>query len=294
MRSIGILALTAALLQITGTATAQYGTFDPKVVATARSSSLMVLLDNGNTSYNQAITSAVKADWKFNGSTDFMNTSDLATQPLDPTKVYLMKIKRADAEKHDAVFLALVQGWKQKKGETMEVTDDVVNNIPAEQEVASIMIDAPAVGSSGSAMLSIYIKHLQDYLKNVENGKIKDKATADRLYASRTRLIKDMDLWIAKEHLDKSMPDAAKVKETYTHPFQVMDLAQLMAAAEGAKPKVAITDVVMTGDYKAKWCFKRVFNANTGELMYLRDDAALFGKKEGLISEDLRMIEQSR
>ncbi|MBL7984060.1 MAG: hypothetical protein JNM91_03640, partial [Flavobacteriales bacterium] len=52
--------------------------------------------------------------------------------------------------------------------------------------------------------------------------------------------------------------------------------------------------VVMTGEYKTKWCFKRVFNANTGELMYLRDDASLFEKKQGFISEDLRMLEQSR
>ena len=43
-----------------------------------------------------------------------------------------------------------------------------------------------------------------------------------------------------------------------------------------------------------KWCFKRVFNARTGELLYLRDDAALFDKKLGFLSEDLRMIEQSR
>ncbi len=57
---------------------------------------------------------------------------------------------------------------------------------------------------------------------------------------------------------------------------------------------LAIADVVLTGEDKTKWCFKRIFNANTGELMYLRDDAALFGKKEGFITEDLRMLEQSR
>jgi hypothetical protein len=140
----------------------------------------------------------------------------------------------------------------------------------------------------------VYVKHLQDFLKNVEGGKIKDKATADRLYASRTRTVKDMDLWIAKEHLDKSVPDAAKAKETYTKQLQVMDLAQLMAAAEKGESGVAISDVVMTGDYKTKWCFKRIFNASNGELMYVRDDASLFDKKQGFISEDLRMLEQSR
>jgi hypothetical protein len=290
MRLSAILALSA----ITLTANAQYGSFDPKVVTTAKATTLLVVLDDGNTSYNQAVMAAVKGEWKFTKSFDFINTADLATQPLDPTKSYLMKIKRVDAEKHDAIFLAVIQGWKQKKGEALEVADGAVVNIPATQDVASLMIDAKAVGSTNSALVKLYVKHLQDYLKNVESGKIKDKATADRLYASRNRLVKEMDLWIAKEHLDKTVPDATKAKETYTKGLQVMDLSQLMAAAEKGDGNVAISDVVMTGEYKTKWCFKRIFNVSTGELMYLRDDASLFEKKQGFIAEDLRMLEQSR
>jgi hypothetical protein len=290
MRLSAILALSTLTLA----ANAQYGSFDAKVVATAKATTMLVVLDDGNTSYNQAVMAAVKGEWKFTKSFDFINTADLATQPLDPTKSYLMKVKRVDAEKHDAVFLALVQGWKQKKGEVLDVADGAVVNIPATQEVASLMIDAKAVGSTNSALVKLYVKHLQDYLKNVESGKIKDKATADRLYASRNRLVKDMDLWIAKEHLDKTIPDATKAKETYTKGLQVMDLSQLMAAAEKGDAGVAISDVVMTGEYKTKWCFKRIFNVSTGELMYVRDDASLFEKKQGFIAEDLRMLEQSR
>ena len=290
MRFPIFVAITAITLQTS----AQYGSFDAKAVATAKANTTLVVLDDGNTSYNTAIMNAVKAEWKFTKSFDFINTADLATQPIDPTKNYLMKILRRDAEKHDAVFLALIQGWKQKKGEAIEVTDGAAANIPGTQEIASLMIDAKAVGSSNSAMLLPYVKHLQDFLKNVESGKMKDKATADRLYASRTRLIKDMDLWLAQEHLDKTIPDAAKAKETYTKQLQVMDLAQLMAAAEKGESGVAISDVVMTGDHKTKWCFKRIFNASTGELLYLRDDASLFDKKQGFISEDVRMLEQAR
>ncbi len=287
--ALTIIAVLSAL-----TATAQYGTFTAKAVTAAKTGTTLVLLDDGDSPFNRDIMNAMKANWKFTASTDFIRANDLATQPLDPAKTYLMKILRSDAEKHDAVFLALVQGWKQKKGEALSVTAGAVTNLPAGQELASIMVDAKALANTSSAMLNIYVKNLQDYLKQVESGKITDKATADRLYASRNRFVKDIDLWIAKEHLDKSVPDAAKAKETYTRKLQIMDLAQLMAAAENGQPDVAISDVVITGDYKTKWCFKRIFNANTGELMYLRDDAALFGKKEGFISEDFRMLEQSR
>ena len=88
--------------------------------------------------------------------------------------------------------------------------------------------------------------------------------------------------------------DAAKVQETYTHTVEIVNSAKVMDIARSGEAGIAVGDVVITGTDKTKWCFKRIFNANTGELMYLRDDAALFGKKEGFITEDLRMLEQSR
>ena len=289
MRSLLLVACAPILAS-----SAQYGTFNPKAIGAAKANTTLVVLDGTTTGYNAAITDAVKADWKFTAAVDFINTNDLGTQPLDPEKNYLVRIKRTDAEKHDAVFLALVAGWKQKKGEVLVVEEGAVTNIPAEQELASIMVDPKSLSSDGSALVVIYAKHLQDYLKNVESGKIKDKATADRLYAGRNKDIKEMSLWIRAEHLDKTVPDAAKAAETYTHQLEIVNGAKTMDMARSGEAGIAVGDVVMTGSDKTKWCFKRIFNANTGELMYLRDDAALFGKKEGFITEDLRMLEQSR
>jgi hypothetical protein len=289
MRSFFFLAVAAAI-----PAAAQYGGFNASATKTASANTTLVVLDASNTGYNAAMTNAIKADWKFTGSVDFINTNDLATQPLDATKNYLMKIKRSDKEKHEAIFIALIAGWKQKKGEALTVEDGAVTNVPASQELASIMVDPNVVNAAGSAMVNVYMKHLQDYLKNVQAGKITDKATADRLYADRTRSIKEMDLLIPQEHLDKTVPDAAKAKGTYTKQLEVVGQSRIMEAATKGESGVAISDVVLTGEYKTKWCFKRIFNANTGELMYLRDDAALFDKKLGFITEDLRMLEQSR
>jgi hypothetical protein len=292
MRTVLLTALTALT---TLTATAQYGTFDAKAIATAKATTTVVVLDAGDSPYNRSIQEAVKAHWKFTKSFDFVTVNDLATAPMMPEKTYLLKTKKDDAEKHDGYFLTLVQGWKQKKGEVLNVENNAVTNLPPAQELAFLMIDPNTLSSGqGPAMLNVYVKSMQDYLKQVEAGKIKDKATADRLYESRNRFIKDMDLWVAREHLDKSITDAAKAKETYTKPMQIMSADQNYAAAYKGEPDIAISDIVMTGEYKTKWCFRRVFNASTGELMYLRDEAALFGKKEGFIAEDLRILEQSR
>lgn len=283
-----------ATLAVTSAANAQYGTFDKKAVATAQGSATIILRDASDSPYNHDLMNAVKANWKFTGSTDFGTINDLATAPVDPTKTYLMKIRKSDAEKHDATFLALVQGWKMKKGETVKVEDNAVTNLPPDQELASIMIDAKLMDNGGSAMLNVYVKNLQDYLKQVAGGKITDKATADRLYASRNRLVKGMELWVAEDQLDKSLPDLAAIRETYKQDVKIMDYSGMMTAAPQGQPNVALADVVITGEYKTKWCFRRVFNASTGELMYLRDEAALYDKKLGFIKEDFRVLEQSR
>ncbi len=286
--------LLLAAIAVSVSASAQYGTFDKKAVEAAKSSTTIVLRDAADSPFNRDLLNAVKANWKFTASTDFGTITDLATTPIDPAKTYLMKIRKSDKEKHDATFLALVQGWKMKKGELLNIEDNAVTNLPPEQELASILIDAKLMDNGGSAMLNVYVKNLQDYLKQVETGKITDKATADRLYASRNRFVKEMELWVAKEQLDKSLPDLASIKETYTHEVKLMDHAQLMSAATQGTPNVTVADVVITGEYKTKWCFRRVFNASTGELMYQRDEAALFDKKMGFIKEDFRILEQSR
>ena len=286
--------LLLAAIAVSISASAQYGTFDKKAVATAKGSTTIVLRDATDSPYNRDLMNAVKAHWKFTAGTDFGTITDLATMPVDPASIYLMKIRKSDKEKHDATFLALVQGWKMKKGETLNVENNAVTNLPPAQELASIMIDAELMDNGGSAMLNTYVMNLQDYLKQVENGKITDKATADRLYVSRNRLVKEMELWIAKDQLDKSLADQAAIQETYKGKVKLMDYSQLMSAASQGTPNVVLTDMVITGEYKTKWCFRRVFNTSTGELMYQRDEAALFDKKMGFIKEDFRVLEQSR
>ena len=128
----------------------------------------------------------------------------------------------------------------------------------------------------------------------METGKISHKATADRLYVTRNRYVKEMELWVAKDQLDKSLADLAAIQETYKATVKLMDYSELMSAASQGTPNVALADLVITGEYKTKWCFRRVFNASTGELMFQRDEAALFDKKMGFIKEDFRVLEQSR
>ena len=289
--------LALAPLVFTLAVNAQYGSFDKNAIATAKASSTVVLLDAGDSPYNRAIMDAMKAHWKFTGGYDVMTVNDMAMQPMDPLKTYVLKTRKVDPEKHGAFFLTLVQGWKQKKGEALQTQENAFTNIPEAQEIAFILIDPNTMAADNtSLLLDVYVKNIQDYLKQVEAGKFMDKSTADRFYATRNRLVRDdHELWLAKEHMDKSIPDAATVKTNYAKgTAKLMAESQLMTAVEAQNKEVCISDVVMTGEHKTRHCFKRVFNAGSGELMYLADDAALFGKKEGFIAEDLLALERSR
>ena len=283
----------AALLTLS--ATAQYGTFSSAAVKEAKATKTMVVLDAGDSPYNRTIIDVIKADWKLTSAFEFISTSEFAAMPLAPDRTYLLKTVKTDPVKFEATFLTLVKGWKPKKGEVLEQMDNAFTTIPAEHELAFIQMDPKGINAGGiQKMLALYVKHLQNYLDLVVTGKITDKATADRIYSGRNKQIRDGELWMAQEHLDKSVPDAAKLKESYTHPCQVMSLSQLPSAVEKQDRTITVSDVVMTGEGKNKHCFKRIFNAGTGELMYLRDDAAIFGKKEGFIDEDLKTLERAR
>ncbi|MBL7981591.1 MAG: hypothetical protein JNL52_07240 [Flavobacteriales bacterium] len=288
-----LLSLFSALTVLT--ATAQYGSFDAAAVKAAKATTTIVVLDDGDSPYNRTIMDAMKVNWKFTGNLEFVKVSELAAQPITPDKTYLLKTAKVDPVKFEATFLALVKGWKQKKGETLQQKDNAFTSIPSEHELAFIMMDPKAINANeNTAMLTVYVKHLQDYLKQVEGGKITDKATADRLYAGRTRLIRDTELHIGQAHLDKSLTDLAKVQESYTAPVKLEPVKVMMQAVEAQDRTITVTDVLLTGDYKTKHCFKRIFNAGTGELMYQGDDAALAGKKEGILAQDLLNVMRAR
>lgn len=275
---------------------AQYGSFDAAAMKAAKGATLIVVLDGGNTPYDQAVMEAIKGEWKFNANVEFLTAADMGMMPVTADKIYLMKVSKVDAVKFEGTFLTLVQGWKPKKGEALTAKDNAFTSIPTTQELAFLLIDDKGMNERNTTLLlRLYVRHLQDYANLVVSGKITDKATADRTYTGRTRLVREGELWIAQEHLDKSIPDATKAAEFYTGRLQVKSLPQLMSAIEKQDRSICISDVVITvGDHKNKHCFKRVFNSATGELMYLSDVQAIFGKKEGFIEDDLKALERAR
>lgn len=280
------------LLFVPFMAFAQYGTFSKEVITEFQNLPLSVVLDNGQTEYNDYIQMVMKDFWTMN-KVDFISMSDFKALQYDEDRAFLIKIKKADAKKHEATFLTIVRGWKDKKGQEAVTYANSMKYAPWATEVASIMLDPKKMEQDAEGpKLWLYVKSMVDYINQVNEGKIIDKATADRLYASRTRLLHDMQLVLAANDLDANVRE--NYGEFYTHAVQVVGDDQVMGAIEGEDRKLAIVDVVFTGEYKTRHCFKTIFNARTGEIMYLKDDQSLHGKKAGLFDEDLKSLERAR
>lgn len=285
---------TFALSILALSAFSQYGTFDAAKAKTVANTELIVVLESGNSVLNAALKTAVEQFWSV-GDYSFSTTGDLGASGFLADKTYLVHNVVTDPVTFKMHYFSLVQGWKMKKSQSVQTDGKALKGIPEDQVLASILFDPEAMNAESSPMAGIYVKHLQDYIDQVSNGKIMDKTSADRLYKNRNRHIKEGELRMIKEHVDKTFPeDESAVMEVFPHPYRIKNKEVVMQVVSAPDREVNITDVVLTGEYKTRHCFKRVFNTATGELMYQADEPSLHGKKEGFLIDDMKTIARSR
>jgi hypothetical protein len=285
---------TLSLTVLTFFGNAQFGTYDKDLAGSVAEKPLVVVLENNNSSYNAALKSAVEKFWT-NGTYSFTTLGDVGASGYLPTNNYLAHTVYTDPKTFEMNHLSVIAGWKMKKGDRVETEGSALAGIPAEQVIAGILFDPERINDGGGFMMDIYVKHLQDYAQQVKSGKIVDHTTASRLYESRTRHIKDGDLLVMEAHKDKTFPETMEeVKEIFPSKYEIVDNTALQSAVEAPDRSTYVTDVVLTGEYKTKHCFKRVFNTATGELVFLHDEQSLYGKKEGFLLDDFKSIARSR
>jgi len=285
--------LSSIFLTLATVSFAQYGAYDASMAKSVSNTELIVILENGNPVASAALKTAVEQFWT-KGDFTFSTPGDLAASGFLPGKTYLAHHIVQDPKRFEMNYLSLVQGWKMKKSQQVLSDGNGLMEVPADQVIASILFDPEAVNTTSSPMMGIYVKHLQDYVDQVSKGKIRDQTTADRLYGSRTRMVKEGTLQLSKGHVDKTFPDEASVKEVFSSSYAIKNQGEVMELVQAPTKEINVADVVLTGEYKTKHCFKRVFNAATGELMYLADEPSLQGKKEGFLIDDMKSIARAR
>ena len=272
---------------------AQYGTFSKDVVDEFKKSPLSVVLDNGQSEYNDYIHLVMEDAWKLN-KVDFISMADFKMAQFETERSFLVKVKKSTEQKQAATFLTILRGWKKKSGEATTYGNSI-KNVDFATEVASIMLDPDKMEQDQEGpKLWLYTKSIANFIELVGDGKITDKTTADKMYSKRTRNLHEMQLVMTKADLDASVREPKQFEEFYTKAYQIVGEEQEMGAIESEDKNLAVVDVVFTGEHKTRHCYKTIYSVRTGEIMYMNNDASLYGKKQGLIEEDLKNLERAR
>lgn len=250
-----------------------YGTDIPEKL---KKTTLSVVM-SGSESYKVQLKQAVEQHWKLTPS-EFIDEAGFETLKGDPDRSFIY-LEKGELNGLPTTFITLALGSKNKKEQP--------------QVLKQLIVDAKKISNEGAPMVHLYVKQLQNYVRSVESGDAKDVTFAQRIISSKTyRLKEELTLYALESDFDGTMT-ADKRSEIYRGKIKVVGQAEINDAVL-EELEVAVADVILTGDRNEMYCHKRIYDASSGNLLYVSDTEALHGKKQGFIENDLSAISKAR
>lgn len=270
------LLLATAFIFSVFAASAQKEFYGKDIPADLKETKLAAVL-SGSDEYNDQLKEAVEQHWKFSDF-QFINESAFEQYKSDPAYSFLY-LQTGEVNGYSTEFFTLAIGNKKKSEQPLVLKE--------------LIVDSEKLNSNGAPLVHLYVQHLQQYVNAVESGDITDRTFSDRVISKETYRIKEMPLLVTEKDLDESIRDAAKQKEYYPGEIQVVSRERINEAILN-KESVAVADVILTGERNNMYCYKRIYDASSGELLYRQDTESLHGKKQGLIDDDLKSLHKAR
>jgi hypothetical protein len=251
--------------------------FYGKDIATRLKSMKLAVVLDGSDSYNLKLKQAVEQNWKLSAF-EFVDERTYETLKLNPEYAFLV-MTQGTVNNLPTDFFTLAMGSK-KKAEAPVVLKELI-------------VDKEKISTSGAAMIELYVKNMQIYVNAVLDGKISETASSSRFISTNTRLIKESKLLTLAKDIDKTITDPAKQQEFFKGEIKIVSQDEINEAIHNGD-EVGIADVILTGERENRYCYKRVYLASTGALIYLQDTEALHGKKTGWLEADLKIFDRAR
>lgn len=243
---------------------------------TLKETKLAVVM-SGSESYQAELKQAVENYWKLS---EFEFIDQQAFENYKSNSDYsFLYVQMGEVNGYPTDFFTLALGNKKKSEQPLILKE--------------LIVDKKKINGEGSPMVRLYVQHIQRYIKAVEEGTITDETFSGRWVSNETYRLKEMPLIVREKDFDSTL-DTEEKRTTFFRGELVTSDQERINNAIIDEEEAGVVDVILTGERRNMYCYKRIYNAATGELLYSSDTESLYGKKQGLIQDDMKTIATAR
>ena len=273
--------LIASILCFSAVLFAQTNVSTPENIDKLLKTKTLVVLENVMISdFNHYIRKSVEAHWKL---TDFevVQAPEFEKQRKNENLSFLVipevAIKKGITQA-DVFSLTLLLGGDYATIQQMPV-------------VASVPVHYADTKENYSYQLAFIVQFMQQHIKNVQaDPSVKALEHMEAYNKNRSKL-KDKKLYMLAEDLSAPVSSKASVKKFYKHDFEIVDREKMEELATSGDKNAAFMLVVSPGEKKnTDLCFKMIFDAQDGSLLYADQHMISPLLKKGFLKGDLKRI----
>ncbi len=237
----------------------------------------LVVVMAGSEAYKVQLKDAIEKYWKISPA-EFIDESSFEQYKSDP-EYSMLYLQSRELNGYPTDFFTLAIGSKKKSEQPLIMKE--------------LIVDLKKINSDGAPMVHLYVQQMQQYINQVEAGDVTDVTFSDRVISTKTYRVKEMPLLLREQDFDKTLADPAKRTEYYSGKLEVVSQDRINEAILDNE-SVAVVDIILTGERRNMHCYKRIYDAADGTLLYRTDTESLYEKKQGLIDEDLKSLDRAR
>lgn len=257
-------------------AQAQVEFYGKDLPETLKNTKLAVVM-SGSETYQVELKQAVENNWKLS-EFEFIDEQTFENYKSNPDYSFLY-VQMGELNGYPTDFFTLALGNKKKSEQPLILKE--------------LVVDKQKINGDGAPMVRLYVQHIQLYVKAVEEGTIADGTFSGRWVSNETYRLKEIPLIAREKDFDTTLDDTEKRTTFFKGELIVADQERINNAILDEED-AGVVDVILTGERRNMHCYKRIYHAATGELLYSSDTESLYGKKQGLLSDDMKAIATAR
>jgi len=250
------------------------------VKAFLKTTTYVVLEDNPTAAYNFKIQEAIEKSWTITPY-KFITSKEFEKIRNDIDKSFLVLIQmKFDSDKMPAVynFMSLSMGAAVKK----------ITDMP---DICSLPLSYKDVPEDSYVYkIEGLIRFMQNHIKLIDQNPALIKKNIFDYYNKNTKDVKNKELWVIEDDLEKETRELAKIRKNYAYTVKVVTADNIEKAIAEKNPNVIyLHKVGPSGTRLQARCYKILLGASDDQMYYFDfHDAKSDG--DGFLGSDFKKV----